>query len=576
MERWWERHPSYLAREQADLDSLGWPWLVDEQARERGKLVIRIQAPLKGGIGELTAVFPDSYPYFPPRVQAGAGVFGRHQNPVDGTLCLLRREGEDWQAGRDTLAGLLRTQLQQIEEVNAPGAGQEHVAAVEDHAAEPLSIFLAYEPESVVFVPDSVPEDAHSEGRLELSQLSASASPLNSSPLRLAVRKVLGARGQPLAQMEVDLPARTGATVPGFWLRLPQRPQLEHAEQLANQLLKIAEQQCPEFAKAMQSARRGDVLVVGFLYPDEQSWREVRDEWLFVAVQVTVSQKRSRAVQGLPTFIRTDWAGRQTLTARAPFLRPLHEKRVLTVGLGTLGSVVAVQLARAGAGKLILIDADFLQAGNTIRWAAGLEFAGYEKSVALQLRLERDFPYTKVDGGRCRIGVHDDDYKFISESIRTADLVVDAAASHPLSRLLADLCWEWGKPYVWLTTTPRAAGGVVGRIVPGRTHCWHCFQRAMAAGDIRLPFDGGTEDVQPGGCSQPTFVGAGLDSDEIALLGSRLAVATLCIGVADAYPDFPWHGAVADLQAAGMSIAPQWTTYADWPIDPTCPLCRPQ
>jgi hypothetical protein len=157
--------------------------------------------------------------------------------------------------------------------------------------------------------------------------------------------------------------------------------------------------------------------------------------------------------------------------------------------------------------------------------------------------------------------------------VRDADLVVDAAASHTLSHFLADLSWEWGKAYLWLTTTPRAAGGVVGRVVPRVTRCWHCFQRAMADGVVRRPMDGGTEDVQPGGCSQPTFVGAGLDSDEVALLASRLAAATICRGSGDSCPDFQWQAAVADLQDGKSSVAPQWTTYVDWPVDTSCPLC---
>lgn len=573
MSRWWERHAAYFEREKADLDALGWPWEIDEQARARGKLEIHVHASLRGETHRLIVSYPDSYPYFPPQVRAEVGTFGRHQNPADGTLCLLGREGEGWRVGQDTLAGLLSSQLRQIEEVNEPGVTPERVASLEDHAAEPLSIYLTYEPESVVFVADSVPDRSNTVGRLELDLLDAPASVLNNSPLRMALRRVLDSRGVQLVRMEVEPPARKGATVDGFWLRLPQRPALKPGESLDHQLLKIAEQQCPAFQKAMQTAQRGDLLIVGFIYPDEQSWREAQDDWLFVAVRITVGQKRSRAAAGNPVFIRTDWAGRQTLTARAPFLRPLHEKRVLVVGLGTLGSVVTVQLARAGVGQLNLVDADHLQVGNTIRWAAGWEFAGLEKAVALALRLKRDYPYTKVEGHRCRVGVHDNDYKAMYEWVRDADLVIDAAASHPLSNFLADLAWEWGKPYIWLTTTPRAAGGVVGRIVPRVTRCWHCFQRAMANGFVRQPFDAGTADVQPGGCAQPTFVGAGLDSDEISLVASRLAVATLCRGAPDGYPDFEWQAAIADLQAPGLSIAPQWTTYTEWPADPNCPEC---
>src|SRR3546814_7342880 len=48
---------------------------------------------------------------------------------------------------------------------------------------------------------------------------------------------------------------------------------------------------------------------------------------------------------------------------------------------------------------------------------------------------------------------------------------------------------------------------------------------------------------------------------EIALLGARLAVATLSGSEPNGYPDFEWNVAVADMNKAGRSIAPDWTTY---------------
>jgi len=140
---------------------------------------------------------------------------------------------------------------------------------------------------------------------------------------------------------------------------------------------------------------------------------------------------------------------------------------------------------------------------------------------------------------------------------------------------MADLARELGKPYLWLTTTHGAAGGIVGRILPEKQEgCWHCFQAGLTDHTIRLPSDAGGEEIQPGGCSQPTFIGAGVDSDEIALLAARLAVATLSAGETDGYPDFSWNIAVADLQRDGRSIAPCWTPYT-LKRNLTCSACNP-
>src|SRR3546814_10930583 len=115
---------------------------------------------------------------------------------------------------------------------------------------------------------------------------------------------------------------------------------------------------------------------------------------------------------------------------------------------------------------------------------------------------------------------------------------MDSSANQRISYFLSDRTEELGKQYVWLTTTHGAAGGVVGRVVPSKTKgCWHCFQHGLFDKSIRLPANTGSAEVQPGGCSQPTFIGAGLDSDEIALLVARLAVATLSGSEPNGYPD---------------------------------------
>ena len=167
-------------------------------------------------------------------------------------------------------------------------------------------------------------------------------------------------------------------------------------------------------------------------------------------------------------------------------------------------------------------------------------------------------------------------YEILERLIIESDIVIDAAASYRVSHFLADLAQEHGKPYLWLTTTHGAAGGVVGRVQPSKNRgCWHCFQRGLADGSIHLPADAGTDEVQPGGCSQPTFIGAGIDSDVIANQAARLAAATLCSGEDAGYPDFAWDVAVADLQRDGLSIAPEWTTHV-LAARQDCPDCSGQ
>jgi hypothetical protein len=54
----------------------------------------------------------------------------------------------------------------------------------------------------------------------------------------------------------------------------------------------------------------------------------------------------------------------------------LKDRSVLVVGLGTGGIGIALELAKAGVGKFILVDHDRLKVGNVTRHAAGVSFVG--------------------------------------------------------------------------------------------------------------------------------------------------------------------------------------------------------
>src|SRR5690606_1733286 len=65
----------------------------------------------------------------------------------------------------------------------------------------------------------------------------------------------------------------------------------------------------------------------------------------------------------------------------------LANKHVVLVGAGSLGSQVAMQLARAGVGRLTLIDPDILNAENLGRHVLGIDDLGRYKVDAMRDRL---------------------------------------------------------------------------------------------------------------------------------------------------------------------------------------------
>ncbi len=76
---------------------------------------------------------------------------------------------------------------------------------------------------------------------------------------------------------------------------------------------------------------------------------------------------------------------------------------VAICGLGGLGSNIAIALARAGVGKLILIDFDKVDLSNLNRQQYFISQIGMYKTEALKDNLKQIAPYIKIDVHTVRI-----------------------------------------------------------------------------------------------------------------------------------------------------------------------------
>ncbi len=71
--------------------------------------------------------------------------------------------------------------------------------------------------------------------------------------------------------------------------------------------------------------------------------------------------------------------------------------KVAVAGLGGLGSQVALALARAGVGHLLLVDFDVVELSNLGRQAYFLRHLGLKKTTALTQMIAEINPYLKVE-----------------------------------------------------------------------------------------------------------------------------------------------------------------------------------
>lgn len=99
----------------------------------------------------------------------------------------------------------------------------------------------------------------------------------------------------------------------------------------------------------------------------------------------------------------------------------LQAATVAVCGLGGLGSNVAIALARAGVGKLILIDFDSVDVTNLHRQQYKASQVGVAKAVALPENLLEIAPYLQIEAHEVRISEEN-----VLELVGKADVVCEA------------------------------------------------------------------------------------------------------------------------------------------------------
>ena len=75
----------------------------------------------------------------------------------------------------------------------------------------------------------------------------------------------------------------------------------------------------------------------------------------------------------------------------------MEERKVAVVGLGSGGSLVAIELAKAGVGKFVLVDFDRIELYNIIRHICGLSDLRRPKTNVMRDRILDKNPFAEVE-----------------------------------------------------------------------------------------------------------------------------------------------------------------------------------
>ena len=224
----------------------------------------------------------------------------------------------------------------------------------------------------------------------------------------------------------------------------------------------------------------------------------------------------------------------------------LQAARVLLVGCGATGGILAQTLVRAGVGTLVLADRDIVEASNLPRQVLFEDRharEGTPKALAAKASLERIggptelvAQVTHVDAGN------------VEALARGCQMVLDGTDNLPTRYLLNDLCLSTDRPWIYAGVV--GAAGMVLPVLPTKGPCLRCI----------FP------DPPPPG-TLPTCDTAGVILPAVTAISALAAGLAMRVLAASTKADWPrprlfeldvWNGTTRTLEAAP---------------DPACPTC---
>lgn len=122
-------------------------------------------------------------------------------------------------------------------------------------------------------------------------------------------------------------------------------------------------------------------------------WRDADDNVQFVTVSSTPCQLEGYS-------LKIDIFSRNTGILESDIML---KKGVVIIGCGSVGSLVALELARAGVGRFFLIDMDILSYHNICRHQCGILDVGKYKTTALRERILQINPSAEIHVSHKRI-----------------------------------------------------------------------------------------------------------------------------------------------------------------------------
>lgn len=210
----------------------------------------------------------------------------------------------------------------------------------------------------------------------------------------------------------------------------------------------------------------------------------------------------------------------------------LGGRHVLVVGLGSGGSTVALELAKAGVGRFTLVDPDRLEETNVVRHECDDRSLGRNKAQAVRELILGRNPEARVEAMPLDVFTLGDG---LADLVAQADLVAVCTDAEPPKHLLNRTALAAGVPAVYAGVYARGVGGEVIACEGGNEDpCYACVVSSLKESETPAV----DEDLDYGAVEADGTIhgapGLGVDVRLVALLHAKVCLELLLGGEAPA------------------------------------------
>jgi molybdopterin/thiamine biosynthesis adenylyltransferase len=159
------------------------------------------------------------------------------------------------------------------------------------------------------------------------------------------------------------------------------------------------------------------------------------------------------------------------------------EKTVIIIGCGSVGSLISLELARAGVGKFVLIDSDIFEYHNICRHQCGVKDVGKFKAHALKERILDINPLAQII--TCTTEIERIPQGIFDAHCQGESILVGAADSREADARANEIACLYDVPFISIGLWHRAYAGEIFYSLPGMP-CYTCVFAEQIANSAQV------------------------------------------------------------------------------------------